>query len=250
MSAWLDFRLNAASPIIIGHRGAPEHVLENTYESFKHALDRGAQSIEADVRLTSDRHVVCLHDPDLLRVAGASARIDGLSLADARKLFPALLALDDLLRLTAGHPIILDLKCTASDDIDRIVETCQVQDALDRILLTTHDVGSGHVVRKRSSTVAIGAFFDTGAGAFEVAGDFGASWIRVLPRDYQAKTIETVRDAGFRTVAVTAPLSSFRTVADERALSEIHAIGIDAVITDDPELAVRHFREASLVAAG
>lgn len=244
MSAWLDFHSRSPAPIIIGHRGAPEAVLENTRASFSFALEAGAGSIEADVRLTADRQCVSLHDRDLLRVAGVAHRIEDLSLQEARKLFPALLPLPDLLDLTAGRPIIIDLKCTGADELDRIVDTCR--DALERILFTTHDVASGHAVRSRSASVAIGAFFDTGADAFRIAGDFGASWIRVLPKDYSREKIAALKDAGFRAIAVAAPTSSFRTSTDGRSLSEIHAVGIDAIITDDPALAVRHFTLAAV----
>lgn len=246
MSAWLDFRSNPNALMIIGHRGAPQCVLENTRKSFKYALDCGAASIEADIRFTADRHVVCLHDPDLLRVAGVSARIDSLTLVEARAVFPALLPLEDLLALTGGHPIVLDLKCSAPADLDRIFEICRAHDALGRILFAAHDAESGNAIRKQSATVAIGAFPTTGAAACEIARDFGASWIRVLAQDYEAGTIENVRKAGMRTIAVAAPLSSFRSAADERALSQILAVGIDAVITDDPELAVRHFQQSKL----
>lgn len=248
MSLWLDFKSPSSAPLVIGHRGAPETVLENTRVSHAHALEAGAASIEADVRLTADRECVCLHDPDLLRVAGVSANIDELSLSEARKLFPALFPLRDLLELTAGRPIIIDLKCTGADDLDRIVEACQAQDALGRILFTAHDVESGHAIRKRAPAVAIGAFFKTGADAFRIAGDFDASWIRVLPKDYSRETIGALQEAGFHAVAVAAPTSTFRTSTDGRSLSQIQAAGIDAIITDDPALAVRHFASADNLA--
>ncbi|OFZ13679.1 MAG: hypothetical protein A2X86_21125 [Bdellovibrionales bacterium GWA2_49_15] len=63
--------------LIIGHRGAPYIVAENTLGSFEEALKRGANAIEMDISLTKDHHVAIMHDnsPDnflaLLRQTGA-----------------------------------------------------------------------------------------------------------------------------------------------------------------------------------
>lgn len=57
---------------LIGHRGQRIHggPPENTVSSVETALAAGAEGVEVDVRLTADGVAVCLHDPDLLRVAG------------------------------------------------------------------------------------------------------------------------------------------------------------------------------------
>lgn len=56
---------------VIGHRGAPAIVPENTLPSFQAALDAGALAIECDVRLTRDGVAVIHHDPTTDRTAGA-----------------------------------------------------------------------------------------------------------------------------------------------------------------------------------
>jgi glycerophosphoryl diester phosphodiesterase len=50
--------------LIIGHMGAPAVVCENTLESFRAALDLGANALEMDLGLTRDGHVVVVHDWD------------------------------------------------------------------------------------------------------------------------------------------------------------------------------------------
>jgi glycerophosphoryl diester phosphodiesterase len=63
---------------IIGHRGwpTPAHP-ENTLAAVRAALDAGASGVEVDLRLTADDEPVCVHDADLLRVAGRRERIRG-----------------------------------------------------------------------------------------------------------------------------------------------------------------------------
>ena len=63
------------TPLIIGHRGAPERAVENTEASIRAALHEGALLIETDVRLTADFHIVLSHDPDFSRLGGPSTPI-------------------------------------------------------------------------------------------------------------------------------------------------------------------------------
>ena len=60
----------AELPLIVGHRGASHDAPENTLASFRLALQRGADSIEGDFRLTKDGHIVCIHDKDGRRTLG------------------------------------------------------------------------------------------------------------------------------------------------------------------------------------
>jgi glycerophosphoryl diester phosphodiesterase len=49
-------------PLILGHRGSPTRAKENTLESYRIALDSGADGIELDVQCTSDGILVAHHD--------------------------------------------------------------------------------------------------------------------------------------------------------------------------------------------
>ena len=54
----------------VAHRGDPYRVRENTLPSLRSALDRGADAVEIDVRLTRDGVPVLLHDATLERLWG------------------------------------------------------------------------------------------------------------------------------------------------------------------------------------
>ncbi|HEY4229913.1 MAG TPA: glycerophosphodiester phosphodiesterase [Thermoanaerobaculia bacterium] len=51
-------------PIVVAHRGASRLQPENTVAAFAAALDEGADAIETDVCMTSDRRYVLWHDAD------------------------------------------------------------------------------------------------------------------------------------------------------------------------------------------
>ncbi|MEV6961783.1 glycerophosphodiester phosphodiesterase [Streptomyces sp. NPDC051207] len=53
-------------PTIIGHRGASGYRPEHTLAAYQHALDMGADIVEAgDLVPTKDGHLVCRHEPEI-----------------------------------------------------------------------------------------------------------------------------------------------------------------------------------------
>jgi glycerophosphoryl diester phosphodiesterase len=62
---------HAAGPLIVAHRGASFDAPENTLAAFRLAWEQGADGIEGDYYLSSDGRIVCIHDKDTQRVAGA-----------------------------------------------------------------------------------------------------------------------------------------------------------------------------------
>jgi glycerophosphoryl diester phosphodiesterase len=56
-------------PIIVGHRGAAAHVLENTAASFAAAVKLGAQIIELDVHESLNGEFIVIHDTHLGRIS-------------------------------------------------------------------------------------------------------------------------------------------------------------------------------------
>lgn len=76
----------AAEPLIVAHRGASKEAPENTIPAFKLAWEQGADAIEGDFYLTSDGHIVCLHDKDTERTAGKKMDVKKSTLAELRKL--------------------------------------------------------------------------------------------------------------------------------------------------------------------
>ena len=73
-------------PVIFAHRGASAHAPENTIAAFELALAQNADAIELDVHLSSDGHVIVIHDSTVDRTTGSHGRVKDLSLAQLRSL--------------------------------------------------------------------------------------------------------------------------------------------------------------------
>lgn len=69
---------------IIAHRGNSSEAPENTTASFESAISAGANLLECDVQMTSDGHIVVIHDPTLDRTAGRPGDVRLLSLAEVQ----------------------------------------------------------------------------------------------------------------------------------------------------------------------
>jgi glycerophosphoryl diester phosphodiesterase len=72
--------------MVIAHRGASSYAPENTVAAFDLALQMGVRHIELDVDLTSDGHVVVMHDDTVDRTTNGSGPVTSHTLAMLRSL--------------------------------------------------------------------------------------------------------------------------------------------------------------------
>jgi len=68
------------------HRGASGYAPENTLEAFALAIAQGADGVELDVRLTADGQVVVIHDDTVNRTSDGSGRVANLPLTALKAL--------------------------------------------------------------------------------------------------------------------------------------------------------------------
>ena len=71
--------------IVVGHRGAMGHALENTVESVKKAIELNVDGIEIDVFKSKTGELVVYHDPFLSRLSNSNAFIEQISLDSIKK---------------------------------------------------------------------------------------------------------------------------------------------------------------------
>lgn len=74
------------SPVIFAHRGDLTHAPENTLPSFQQALQKGADGVELDAKLTVDGQVIVIHDMTVDRTTNGKGRVASFKLDDIRKL--------------------------------------------------------------------------------------------------------------------------------------------------------------------
>ena len=77
---------NFSHPIIIAHRGASAVAPENTLAAFTTAVSMGADAIEMDVKLTSDKEVVVMHDSSVNRTTNGTGEVKSLTFKEIKML--------------------------------------------------------------------------------------------------------------------------------------------------------------------
>jgi glycerophosphoryl diester phosphodiesterase len=141
---------------LYGHRGASAHEPENTLPAFERALADGANALELDVHLTSDRHFVIAHDPDGRRLAGEPDHIRRVALERVRRwrLRPTtgdpsrpyhVPTLGEVLESFPEVPMSIDLKPDDPHAVPDLLELLARHGAEERVILASF---STRVVRR------------------------------------------------------------------------------------------------------
>lgn len=68
----------------IGHRGAKGYEPENTLVSFEKALQMGADGIELDVHLSTDGHLIVIHDETVDRTTNGKGVVNQLTVQELK----------------------------------------------------------------------------------------------------------------------------------------------------------------------
>jgi glycerophosphoryl diester phosphodiesterase len=119
----------------VAHRGDPYRYRENTIDSLRSALARGADAVETDVRLTRDGVPVLLHDETLKRLWQRDRPLRSLSAEEVRGLTAGRVpTLAEALAATDGSRLMLDLPGGPDERaVRRIVDVVRESGAEDRV---------------------------------------------------------------------------------------------------------------------
>lgn len=68
----------------IAHRGAKAYEPENTLQAFQKALNLNSDGIELDVHLSSDEHIIVIHDETIDRTTNGKGLVNDFTLAELK----------------------------------------------------------------------------------------------------------------------------------------------------------------------
>ena len=220
--------------LVTAHRGASAaHPPGNTVEAFRAARDLGADWVELDVRHSGDAVLVVHHDPDLADGGAVAATVA----AELPSWVPTLPA---ALEAAAGMGVNVEIKIEdpGSAAAHRLVAaTVDLLGDLaepERFLVTSFDWSAVDLARRLAPTLATGLLaFDLSQGPDPVEVAALGGHHTVNPWD-PFVTPELVGRAHAKGVAVHA-----WTVDDPERMRALVDMGVDAIITNRPEVARR-----------
>ena len=242
-------------PFLFAHRGASAHAPENTLAAFELALAQKADGIELDVKLSADGHVVVIHDPTVDRTTGAHGRVKDISLAELRSLgagsfFSENFSSEKIPTLeevfeAMGKRIFINVELTNyNSPRDQLVESvCML---VKKFNLQKHVMFSSFFASNLSKA---GSYLpDVPRGLLALNGIAGA-WARSFGYafgKYQAlhPYLKDVTPEQVQRVHRLKGRVHVWTVNKAEDMRQLFHWGVDAIFTDDPQLAVQ-VREAS-----
>jgi glycerophosphoryl diester phosphodiesterase len=233
-------------PRVLAHRGATAAAPENTLQAFVAASALGADGVELDVHRTSDGGLVVHHDATARGLGVLAERTE----AEIRAALPEIPTLDEALEACTGMLVNVEVKnLPGDDDYDPaegvaagVVELLTRRRGRDDVLISSFNLESVDRVRELDASLATGFLTLVGmdpVDAVEVAHAHGHGAVhpdvRALVGDAAAATVARAHELGM-TVNVW-------TVNDEGEMRRLAAAGVDAVITDVPDVARRVLAE-------
>jgi glycerophosphoryl diester phosphodiesterase len=243
--------------IRVGHRGAAALADQNTLRSFAAAVAAGVDAIEFDVLDLADGPLVLAHSNDLREVShgAAAGTVRDRSLAELREVVPDLATLEEALAFLAeqrGLGVHVDLKVTRR--VPEVAEALR-RHALDRrSVVSSFHRPSLDAIRRAAPNVCVGLTYP--------ADRYGVSRSRALRPALRLATLAVRASIARRVPAMIArgrpqALMLHHAVVSSGAVRQAHAAGaavwawtvdhpvelarvtaagVDAVITNNPEI--------------
>ena len=229
----------SSRPLVFAHRGGAALAPENTLAAFENAVTLQADGVELDVRASSDGRVVVHHDSTLDRTTTLHGPVDRRTAAElAHAHVPELRT---VLRVCRDMRVIVEIKVNDSAFGRLVVDELRHAHALDRVCVGGFGRAVLRAVRQEEPALA------TSAAREEVRLALYRTWLRWPVSDPPYDGYQIPERAG-RT-RVTSPRfihDAHRaglgvqvwTVDDEADARRLLAWGVDALITDRPDLMV------------
>jgi glycerophosphoryl diester phosphodiesterase len=208
-------------PLLLGHRGAraSRHIPENTLESFELCLQHGCDGFEFDVRRSADGQAVICHD----------SVIRGMVVAKTPAAVLGLLTLGEVLPSFGGRAF-LDIELKIAGLEHEVVR-----------LLRGHPPGKGHVLSsfKPEVLTAIHGFDPTIPLGFICDRRNEIDRWRELPVAWVIPQYELADQTLIEQVRASGKKVMVWTVNREDRMRRFAELGVDAVISDQTELAAQ-----------
>jgi glycerophosphoryl diester phosphodiesterase len=237
-----------SDPLVIGHRGCRALRPENTIPAFTHALAVGADVLELDVVVTRDNALVVHHD---LALEGRPVRQMTLaevmtfdrggtrSVGFARQvLMPGVRVpkLEEVFALARERKarLMVETKVDAGVDpewfaaaVDALIRKYGLSETL---LLQSFDHRTLHAMRKLNPAVGLVLLnpakrLDDYVGPAKALGPGAIQFVNF--RVVDAEIVKTLHGAGVKVFSGTTD--------DREAWGKLRAMGVDGILTDDPE---------------
>ena len=247
------------TPLIYAHRGGAALRPENTIAAFDHGLACGAEGLEFDVHLSRDGIVVIHHDDTLDRTTNGRGPLAALTASELAALdagyhfededdtgFPfrgqgiGVPTFREVLRRYPDARLIIEMKVGGEELARRVVDEVRAAGAADRVAVGSFYPEAIRAVRRYEPAIA------TGAGKEETRWALYRAWIGLGIGATPYREFQVPEWAGYTPIVTRRFVNAAHragipvkvwTVNGAEDMRRLVAVGVDALITDRPDVA-------------
>jgi len=234
----------SSRPLVFAHRGGSRIGPENTIAAFDRGLTAGADGLELDVRLSSDKIVVVHHDAMLDRTTRSNGPLKDRTAAELAALDVP--RLGDVLARYPKTGIIIELKEPGAELAAAVVDEVRRAGAIERVCLGSFSLTALRAARAIAPEVA------TSGARFEVRMALYRSWIHLSPGRVAYRAFQVPETSGstrvvsprFVRLAHQAGIAVQVWTVDEPAdMRRLLDWGVDGIISDRPDIAAETVKD-------
>jgi glycerophosphoryl diester phosphodiesterase len=213
----------------VGHRGARAYEIENTLESFRKALELGANAVELDVRQSRDGKLILSHDETLKRLFGSDVAVSQTPLNELKQLTDGRIpTLEEALRFLDRKvdKILVELKEPGYEK--KVLDVIMKKKLLTRTIVVSfheHALTAMRSLHNKIETGLIYARFKDPVGA---AKRLGAGYLLPLYRFVHTKDVERAHENNLKVIVWT--------INRKEEAREYRAKGVDGIASDKPDI--------------
>lgn len=213
----------------VGHRGAKAFETENTLESFRKAIELGANAVELDVRISGDKKLILSHDDNLKRVFVRDVRINEASLDELKQLTEnRIITLEEALYFIDSkvEKILVELKETGYER--NVLDIIREEKLEDRAIVVSFHEDALATVRSLDMKIETGLIYTKIKKPIEVALKLNAQYLIPLYRFVHRRDIAKAHKNNLKVIVWT---------INSKMEAEVYiAKGVDGIATDKPDI--------------
>lgn len=222
--------------LVIGHRGAMGHVMENTVASIVKAMEMDVDMVEIDVFTLKSGEVVVFHDDKVDRLTNGTGKIENYTWEELQKItlnggykIPLLTEVLDAIQ----HKIKLNIELKGANTaikVNSIINRYIAEEGwqLDDFIISSFNWNELELMRETNQDIKIGVL--TGSNplnALETATKLKAVAINPGFSNLTAENAKIIKEAGFKIYTWT--------VNDPADINRMIDLQVDGIFTNFPE---------------
>jgi len=213
----------------VGHRGARAYEVENTFESFRKAIELGANAVELDVRQSKDGKLIISHDDNLKKVFGKDLLVNDATLEELKQMTDnRIAALDEALHFIDRkvERILVELKEAGYEK--QVLEVITKEKVEDRVIVVSFHEEALARVRKLDKRIETGLIYAKFKDPVDTALKLNAGYLLPLFRFVHTRDVEKAHKSNLKVIVWT--------INTKEEAKEYIAKGVDGIASDKPDI--------------